>query len=114
MATPTRVACLLLACAAAPVTVSSAISGCVVHEEVEASGEVVVAHEPPPDRPEEAGAAPGAEYVWIRGRWLYSGSDWVWRRGHWEVRRVGHEWVPGHWVRRDGGWLWVEGHWRRL
>ena len=86
-------------------------SGCVVHEAYVDDGPVVV-REPPHERIEEPGPAPGTEYVWIGGHWIWNGDDWIWRRGHWEVRRVGYRWIPGHWSRRPHGWLWIEGHWQ--
>lgn len=94
--------------------VTASTAGCFVHEDVGVGGELVVARPPPPEVVEESGAAPGTEYVWIRGHWLYNGDGWIWRRGHWEARRAGYQWVPGHWLRRDGGWMWIEGHWRRV
>jgi hypothetical protein len=88
------------------------LGGCVVRETVVDDVPVVV-REPPVERVEDPGDAPGTEYVWIRGHWVWNGDDWVWRRGHWEVRKAGYEWIPGHWLRRPHGWLWVEGHWHR-
>lgn len=99
---------------AAALCALAALQGCVVHEEAVPEGDVVVAREPPPDEAEQSGPAPGTEYVWIRGHWIWNGAEWRWRRGHWEVRRAGFEWIPGHWRRRADGWVWVEGHWRRL
>ncbi|HEY8038874.1 MAG TPA: hypothetical protein VIF15_03740 [Polyangiaceae bacterium] len=107
-----QLAALVAALAATPL-----ITGCVVQGEVvaDADADVVVVDRPPPaDRVEDGGPAPGAEYVWIRGHWLWSRGDWVWRPGHWEVRRDGHEWAPGHWQRRPRGWIWIEGHWKRI
>ena len=91
-----------------------ALPACVVHEEVVTEPDVVVAREPPPEQAEQPGPAPGTEYLWIRGHWIWNGAEWVWRRGHWEVRRAGFEWIPGHWAKRPAGWVWVEGHWRRV
>ena len=99
------VACLAVAMAA------GWASGCEIHEEP-AQDEVVVRRQPPPDRGEDPGAAPGAEYLWIRGHWVLAGPEWTWRRGHWETRRAGSEWVPGRWVARGGAWQWSEGHWQ--
>jgi hypothetical protein len=110
LTTSARVACLAAACAAA----SLFGAGCVIHEEGPVDREIVVTREPPPDQSEDSGPAPGTEYAWVRGHWVWNGTDWVWRRGHWEVRRAGYQWVPGHWVQRPAGWVWIEGHWRRL
>ena len=77
-------------------------------------GVVYTERRPPPDREEVMIAAPGADYVWIRGHWGWERNDFVWVSGRWErVQRGYRMWVPGHWTERRHRWYWVEGHWAR-
>ena len=70
--------------------------------------------QPPPDRVEVIGVAPGAGYVWVGGHWSWQGNDFGWTPGHWvAVERGYRHWVPGHWQQRRHRWYWVEGHWGR-
>lgn len=65
---------------------------------------------PPPDDPVLV-EAPGPDYVWIGGDWVWNGR-WVWVGGHWgypphphAVWIVGRRWHDGH------GWHEERGHW---
>src|SRR5438105_8039216 len=61
--------------------------------------EVVVTRPPPPFRVETETVAPGANYVWGRGYWRWTGADYVWVPGSWIVRpRVGAVYIQGHWT----------------
>src|SRR5256885_10301380 len=78
-----------------------------------ATREVVVAQAPPEVRVETQTVAPGADYIWQRGYWRWTGVEYAWIPGHWVVRpRPAAVWVEGHWMRRGGGWVWIAGHWR--
>jgi hypothetical protein len=77
------------------------------------SPDVVVAEPPPADKVEVVnGAAPGPEYVWVRGYWIRQGPNWMWVPGVWVQRpHANAVWVAGHWQHYANGWAWVPGHW---
>lgn len=96
-------------------------TGCVIEERTVVTDDptnedVAVANAPPADQAEAQTAAPGPNYVWIKGHWKWDArrQSWEWRQGHWEVRRSGYEWVAGHWEHRPNGWVWIGGHWKRV
>ncbi len=100
-------------------SVSLALAACATHHRHESvvvtpSGQIVT-EAPPAPRQEAVGTAPGADYVWMKGYWIYRDMRWVWIPGHWEVRpRVGAAWVAGHWDRTANGWSWTPGHWENV
>jgi outer membrane lipoprotein SlyB len=72
----------------------------------------VVYQAPPPAPVETIVAAPGPDYVWIDGEWLWNGR-WVWVGGHWGYPPYPHAiWVHGSWSRDAYGWRGSPGHWR--
>jgi len=73
---------------------------------------VVVADAPPPPADDVMVAAPGPDYVWVGGEWIWNGR-WVWVGGHWAYPPHPHVvWVPGYWVRGPHGWYRTTGYWR--
>jgi hypothetical protein len=73
---------------------------------------VVVAEPPPPAPVETVVVAPGPDYVWIDGEWVWSGR-WFWVGGHWGYPPYPHAvWVRGYWGRGPHGWSRAPGHWR--
>ena len=78
----------------------------------EAAHDVVVASAPPPLPPESVVVAPGPDYVWVGGDWVWNGR-WVWVGGHWIVPPYHHAvWVGGGWVHGPRGYYRHPGHWR--
>jgi outer membrane lipoprotein SlyB len=67
---------------------------------------------PPPPPVETVVVAPGPDYVWIDGEWIWQGQ-WVWVRGHWGVppypRAV---WITGRSWHDRWGWHHDRGYWR--
>jgi hypothetical protein len=104
------------------------LGGCVVHETVPATtttsvtrevtttgptNDVYVTQTPPAVRVESQTVSPGANYVWTRGYWRWTGTNYIWVPGSWLVRpRPAAAWMEGHWERRSAGWIWIAGHWR--
>lgn len=43
----------------------------------------VVGPLPPPPPPQQIVVAPGPDYVWVEGVWLWLGSRWIWHHGYW-------------------------------
>jgi hypothetical protein len=83
-----------------------------VDASVGVGGEVVVDSAPPPLIAEQMTVAPGPDYLWIGGGWVWNGR-WVWDRGHWGHRpRAGAVWMPHHYVYRNGRHVFVRGGWR--
>ncbi len=73
---------------------------------------VVVQDAPPPPPVETITLAPGPDYVWVNGEWIWNGR-WVWVGGHWVYPPHAHVvWVEGRWERGPHGWYRHEGHWR--
>jgi outer membrane lipoprotein SlyB len=67
---------------------------------------------PPPAPAETVVVAPGPEYVWIGGEWVWH-DQWIWVGGHWIARPYPRAcWISGGWVRYRHGWRHVPGHWR--
>jgi hypothetical protein len=66
--------------------------------------------DPPPPRYVEIYERPG--YVWIDGRWDWTGSQWVWADGYYVRERPGYVYSQGNWRRNGSQWVWVTGGWR--
>ena len=69
---------------------------------------------PPPPAPVETVTvvAPGPDYIWIDGEWVWNGR-WVWVGGHWGYPPdPALIWVSGRWDRGPHGWHREPGHWR--
>jgi len=67
---------------------------------------------PPPPIEETIGVAPGPDYFWVGGQWVWSGR-WTWVGGHWAYPPHPHAvWVSGYWVRGPHGWYRTDGYWR--
>jgi outer membrane lipoprotein SlyB len=76
------------------------------------TSQTVVAETPPPAPVETTVVAPGPEYVWVGGEWIWNGG-WVWMAGHWIVPPYPHAvWIRGGWYRGPHGYRRVQGHWR--
>ena len=59
------------------------------------------------------GVSPGANYIWIKGYYNWTGNRYVWVPGTWmQVPRASAVWVPGQWQATSGGYVWVAGHWQ--
>lgn len=89
--------------------------GCMVHGSGGAyvSGPSVavveVEEEPPPPRVVHYDTRPG--FIYIQGRWNWSGGRWVWNDGYYERERSGYVYAPGRWERRGRRHVWVDGRW---
>jgi len=76
------------------------------------AGEVIVSSAPPPPVEETITIAPGPEFVWVPGVWVWEGR-WRWHHGYWgRPPRPGAVWVPHHYVYRNGVHVFVRGGWR--
>jgi WXXGXW repeat (2 copies) len=80
-----------------------AATGCAVDGYVDAQpGDVVY----------EQGVAPGPDYVWIDGDWVWGGGRYTWHQGHWDHGRAGHAYQRGTWTHSSRGYHWNRGHWK--
>jgi hypothetical protein len=71
--------------------------------------EVVVTR--PPEVVYVRPVAPGPDYIWIEGDWIWEGSRYHWHEGHWDHRVPDRTWRGGHWEEHKGGYKWSKGHW---
>ena len=80
--------------------------------EVSPATTTVVSEPPPPAPSDPVVVAPGPDYVWIDGEWLWNGG-WVWVGGHWGYPPYPHAvWVHGYWNHGTYGWRRTPGRWR--
>lgn len=67
---------------------------------------------PPPPPVDTVVVAPGPEFVWIGGEWVWNGG-WFWVGGHWGYPPHWHAvWIGGRSWHDDHGWHNTRGHWR--
>jgi len=79
---------------------------------VEASSTVIVQQAPPPPPVETVVVAPGPDYVWVGGEWVWNGG-WFWHAGYWGYPPYGCRiWVGGRSWHDGRGWHASRGHWR--
>jgi hypothetical protein len=77
------------------------------------AAEIVVKVGPPAAVVETRVAAPGPDYVWIKGYHRWDGNAYVWVPGEWRQPPRPHaRWVDHRWEHRKDGYVFVEGHWR--
>jgi len=79
-----------------------ALSACTA--EVVASRPVDVLYVRPP--------APGPDFIWVSGDWMWTGNTYRWHEGHWDKRIEGRKWREGGWEAKGTGWKWRKGHWQ--
>ncbi len=82
----------------------------VVHER---PAEVIIVREAPPREVVEIiTPAPGPDFVWIGGYYIYSDHHYVWIRGHYErPPHHGANWESPRWTHEGDGWHHHEGKW---
>jgi hypothetical protein len=56
--------------------------------------------------------APGPDYMWVDGDWMWTGGRYTWHNGYWGRPRGGRTWVSGNWNHGTRGYRWNRGHWR--
>jgi hypothetical protein len=55
--------------------------------------------------------APGSDFFWTPGCWVWRGGRYVWRPGFWTANHDDWVWVPSHYVWTPTGYVFVNGHW---
>ena len=71
-----------------------------------------IAQPPPPTSVETVVVAPGPDYNWIGGEWIWNGG-WFWVGGHWGYPPYAHAaWIGGRSWHDGHGWHNSRGHWR--
>jgi hypothetical protein len=69
---------------------------------------------PPPPAPLEAGPstpAPGDDYTYVPGCWIYRDNRYAWRPGYWLQTVPNWVWQPAHYAWSPAGYLFVPGGW---
>jgi hypothetical protein len=55
--------------------------------------------------------APGPEFNWMPGCWVWHHDRYAWRPGYWETEQPDWVWIPAHYVWTPRGYVFVEGYW---
>ena len=88
--------------------VSQRVISCMIN-----TASAVASQAPPTPQVETVVAAPGPDYVWVNGEWIWNGATWVWISGRWVLGPYPHAiWVSARWEYGPYGWHHVPGHWR--
>src|SRR5262245_43550012 len=69
---------------------------------------------PPPPAPVESGPsvpAPGPDYSFVPGTWVYREARYLWRPGVWVRPRPGWVWTPARYCWTPSGYIFVDGFW---
>jgi hypothetical protein len=73
-----------------------------------------VEYVPPPPASIDAGPsvpAPGDDYAYQPGSWIYRDARYLWQPGFWAASRPDWVWVPAHYVWTPCGYVFVAGYW---
>lgn len=67
----------------------------------------------PPDSLEAGptSAAPGDDYFWVPGCWMYQQNDYQWRPGYWSQAYNNWVWIPARYVWTPRGAIYANGYW---
>ncbi|HEX3800853.1 MAG TPA: YMGG-like glycine zipper-containing protein [Verrucomicrobiae bacterium] len=91
---------------------SSGVSQKVISYMINTSN-ATVSQAPPTPVTETVVAAPGPNYTYVSGEYVWNGFAWVWVRGRWVVGPYPHAvWVGARWDYGPYGWHRVPGYWR--
>ena len=55
--------------------------------------------------------APGEEYIWAPGTWMWRDTQYAWRSGNWIKGQAGWIWCPAHYSYTPSGYVFVDGFW---
>ncbi len=68
---------------------------------------------PPPESLEEgpSSPAPGENYFYIPGTWVYQSNDYAWRPGIWATQHEDWVWTPASYVWTPRGCIYRSGYW---
>jgi hypothetical protein len=55
--------------------------------------------------------APGDNYFWVPGVWVWQNGVYGWRAGYWYLGQANWVWVPDHYCYTPGGSFFVSGYW---
>lgn len=72
---------------------------------------------PLPPETVEAGPsspAPGANYFWVPGCWMWNNGAYGWRSGYWYAGQQNWVWIPDRYCYTPGGVIFVSGYWDYL
>lgn len=73
-----------------------------------------VVYLPAPPEPVDATPgtdAPGDNYFWVPGQWVWVDTDYEWRAGYWAVAYPDWVWVPERYVYTPSGYIYRTGYW---
>jgi len=56
-------------------------------------------------------AAPGEDYFYVPGNWVYQQDNYVWRSGGWSHRYENWIWIPSRYVWTPNGCIYRAGYW---
>jgi hypothetical protein len=73
-------------------------------------GSYVVTERPAPPAYVQT-VAPGPDYVWIDGDWVWEGGRYNWHNGYWDHPHGNKHWQSGGWEARNNGYSWRRGEW---
>ncbi len=55
--------------------------------------------------------APGDNYFWVQGCWIYQDANYIWRPGFWSQHQPNWVWVPQHYNWTPAGYIYTNGYW---
>jgi hypothetical protein len=55
--------------------------------------------------------APGANYAYTPGVWVFRTGKWLWRPGYWNPLQPSRVWVCAHYLWTPAGYIFVDGYW---
>src|SRR5206468_12301606 len=78
-----------------------------------AQPEITYLPQPPAPVPDAGPStpAPGADYLYAPGCYVYREARYAWRPGFWYVHRPGWVYVPAHYSWTPYGYVFVDGYW---